>query len=136
MPASTRAAAWPRASGFFGVLALALACISLNGLVSFFVTQRTHEFGVRIALGAEASNVIWLVVKEACTLVLTGSLIGLALSFGARRLLETQLFGLAATDPVTLALSVAMMWSIAALAAYIPARRASHVDPMVALRYE
>jgi len=125
-----------QAAGFFGLLALLLACIGIYGLMSFLATQRTHEVGVRIALGAKAREVTWLVMKEAWALVLAGSGIGLAISVATSRLVGAQLFGLTATDPFTLAVATATTWGVAALAAFVPAKRASRVDPMVALRYE
>jgi len=125
-----------QAAGFFGLLALLLACIGIYGLMSFLATQRTREIGVRIALGAEAREVVWLVMKEAWALVLAGSAIGLAISVATSRLVGAQLFGLTATDPFTLAVATAITWGVAALAAFTPAKRASRVDPIVALRYE
>ncbi|MGE5326131.1 MAG: FtsX-like permease family protein [Deltaproteobacteria bacterium] len=125
-----------RVSGFFAALALLLACLGLYGLISLFVSQRTREVGIRIALGAESVNVLWLIMRGVCTLMLAGSAIGILISLAAGSLLGAQLFGLKSNDPITLGGSVALLWIVATIAAYIPARRATKVDPMVALRYE
>ena len=125
-----------RVTGFFGALGLLLACIGLYGLVSYIVTQRTSEVGIRVAMGAERLDIVRMVMREATTLVLIGLGIGLAFSVAVTRLAGSQLFGLTATDPITFLAATLLMLSLAALASYLPARRAAHVDPMVALRYE
>jgi ABC-type antimicrobial peptide transport system permease subunit len=113
-----------------------LACIGIYGLAAYAVTRRTNEIGIRMALGAEASGVLWMVMRESLTLAALGVVIGIPVSFAAARLIESVLYGLKITDPATIVLAALVMIAVAALAAYLPARRASKVDPMVALRYE
>jgi predicted permease len=125
-----------RATGFFGVVALLLSAIGLYGLTSYVVTQRTSEIGIRIAMGADVPRVVWMMMNQAMKLVFIGSGISLAVSILAGPLVGSQLFGLSATDPVSLVGAVTLLLSVAALAGYLPARRAARVDPMVALRYE
>ncbi|MGH9454373.1 MAG: FtsX-like permease family protein, partial [Terriglobia bacterium] len=123
-------------STFFGLLAVFLACIGLYGLMSYAVTRRTNEIGIRMALGAGRSNVLWLVMKEVLTLVGIGLGIGIPVALAGDRLISSMLFGLSPTDPVSILAAVVLMLALAALAGYLPARRASRVDPMEALRYE
>jgi predicted permease len=123
-------------SAFFGLLALLLACIGLYGVMSYTVTRRTSELGIRMALGAERKNVLWLVMRETLLLIGTGLAIGMPLAMLGTRLVSNMLFGLVPSDPATIACSLAVLLTVAALAGYLPARRASMVDPMVALRYE
>jgi ABC-type antimicrobial peptide transport system permease subunit len=118
----------------FGVLALTLACIGLFGLMSYNVSRRTNEIGVRIALGANGRQVAWMVLGESLLLVAIGAIVGLAAALAAGRFVTTILFGLTPTDPVTIAVTVAVIVAVATLAAYLPARRAARIDPMVALR--
>jgi ABC-type antimicrobial peptide transport system permease subunit len=120
----------------FGGLALLLAAIGLFGLMSYSVARRTNEIGIRIALGAQARDVLTLILRESMTLVIAGVAIGLAVALAAGRLVASLLFGLAATDTVTILVAMAVMVSVSAIAAFMPARRASRVDPMVALHYE
>jgi predicted permease len=120
----------------FGAVALFLACLGLYGTISYAVTRRTAELGVRMALGAGRGTVQWLILREALVLVGVGLVIGIPLAFLAARAMSTLLFGVAPTDPVANGSAVAALVSIAALAAYLPARRASRVDPMLALRAE
>jgi predicted permease len=120
----------------FGGLALLLAAIGLFGLMSYSVARRTNEIGIRMALGAQRQDVLRLVMRESMVLVVAGVIIGAALALAASRFVATLLFGLAGTDPLTIAGAIAVMVSVSALAGFLPARRASRVDPMVALRYE
>ena len=122
--------------GIAGAMALLLGIVGIYGVVSYSVTQRTHEVGIRMALGAEGSHVKGMFVRHALLLVLIGSLLGLAAAAGASRLMASLLFGVSALDPVTY-VSVAVVIAISAvLAAYLPARRATRVDPLDALRLE
>ena len=127
-------------SSLFGGLALLLACVGLYGLLAFAMVQRIGEMGVRMALGARRVDVVWLVVREAWLLVAIGIAVGLPAALGAARAASSQiaglLFGLAAADPLTIAAAACSLFVVATLAAYLPARRASRVDPMVALRAE
>ena len=123
-------------SGLFGVLALLLACVGLYGIMTYTVARRTNEIGIRIALGAQQRDVRWMVMKETVTLIVVGVAIGLLAALAATRLVTSILFGLNPTDPPTLSLAVALLASAATFAGYLPARRASKVDPMLALRYE
>jgi predicted permease len=127
-------------STLFGTLALVLACVGLYGLLAFTLVQRTSEMGIRMALGAQRRDVVLMVVKEALLLVLAGIAVGIPAALLTARLAASQisglLFGLSATDPWTLAAASLILAAVAALAGYLPARRASRVDPMVALRSE
>jgi predicted permease len=123
-------------SSFFGLLALLLACIGLYGVMSYGVARRTNEIGIRMALGASAPRVTRMVMRETMWVVSIGVAIGLGAALAGTRLIASMLFGLAATDAVTISVAVLTMISVAAVAGYLPARRASKVDPMVALRYE
>jgi len=120
----------------FAFLALALAAIGIYGVTSYAVTQRIHEIGVRVALGAQRGNIVGMVVHSGIKLVGAGVLIGLVASFGLTRLMSSLLFGVSASDPLTFAAVAVLLFVVALLACYIPARRAAGVDPMVALRYE
>ena len=125
-----------RLASFFGLLALLLACVGLYGVLSYAVARRTNEIGIRMALGAQSRNVLWLVLREALALVLVGVVIGLAASLAATRTAATLLYGLQPHDPLTIALATLLLVGVAALAGYLPARRAARVDPMAALRVE
>jgi len=123
-------------SAFFGVLALLLACVGLYGIMSCTVAGRTREIGVRIAIGAQRSDVLQMVLREGMLLVGVGIAVGIPLSLVGSRVLKSQLFGLKSTDPVSLVLVILLLGAVAAIAGFIPARRATKVNPVVALRYE
>jgi predicted permease len=123
-------------SGVFGLLALLLANIGLYGLMAYTVKRRTREIGVRIALGAGRRDVIRMVLRETLLLVMGGLAVGAPLAAGATRLITSQLYGITAADPPTIAMTTTLMMVVAALAGYLPARRAASVSPMEALRYE
>jgi predicted permease len=123
-------------SGFFSLLALLLACVGLYGVMSYSVAQRTTEIGVRVALGAKRSDILRLVLRESLWMVFAGVAAGIGASLALTRFVSSLLFGVTPNDPATIALAVALMTTIALLAAWLPARRASHVDPMIALRHE
>src|ERR1700687_2459980 len=120
----------------FAALALGLASMGIYGVISYLVGQRTHEIGIRMALGAKQSDVLGLVLREGLRMTALGVAIGLLAAAGLTRLMASMLFGVTATDPLTF-LAVGMILATAALAAcYVPARRAMKVDPILALRYE
>ena len=123
-------------SGFFGVLALVLACIGLYGLLSYEVSRRTREIGIRMALGAQRHGVLKLIVGEGIVLAISGAMVGIAVSLGVTRYLRSMLYDIHANDPATIAGVAILLTLVAVAACYIPARRAMGVDPMVALRYE
>jgi putative ABC transport system permease protein len=122
--------------GSFGVLAVALAAIGIYGVMSYVVASRTREVGVRVALGAARSDVLLLIMKQGMSLALIGLAAGLLVGFGAARLMVKVLFGVNPTDPITFVGVSVLLGLVAALACYLPARRATKVDPLVALRYE
>jgi predicted permease len=123
-------------SSFFGGLALLLASLGLYGLMSYAATRRTSEMGIRRALGAQQADIVWMIVRGALVLVAIGISIGLPVALAATRLVASMLFGLKPIDPFSIGLATILLTAVAILAAYLPARRASRVDPMVALRFE
>lgn len=123
-------------SGFFGILAGLLTAVGLYGVISFLVARRTHEIGIRMALGAGKRQVLGSVLRETLMLTAVGIAIGLPITFLVARLLASMLFGVKPDDPATVALAAFALCAVGFLAAYIPARRAAKVDPLVALRYE
>lgn len=125
-----------RLSAFFGLLAVFLACIGIYGLMSYAVTRRTNEIGIRMALGAERWTVVWMVMRESLALVGVGLAIGLPVALAADRLVAGMLFGLKPADPISIAGAALALLAFAALAGYLPARRAAKIEPTVALRYE
>jgi ABC-type antimicrobial peptide transport system permease subunit len=125
-----------RLSSFFAGLALLLACIGLYGIMSYSVNGRTREIGVRMALGAQRASVLWMVLREALRVLVIGIVIGIPAALLSSRLLSSMLFGLTAADPLSMAFVIVILAAVAVFASWIPARRATRVDPMVALRYE
>jgi ABC-type antimicrobial peptide transport system permease subunit len=125
-----------RFSGFFGALALGLACVGLYGLMSYSVLRRTGEIGLRMALGALPGHVMRMIVRESLALVCVGVVLGLAGAYAGSRVIATMLFGITPTDPLTYGAVALILIGIALLAALLPARRAAKVDPMTALRTE
>jgi predicted permease len=121
---------------FFGLLGLLLSCVGLYGIMAHAVVRRTNEIGIRMALGAERRDITWMVLRESLLLVAVGLAVGLPASWGAAQLISSQLFGLRPSDPLTLLTAVTLLTIVAALAGYLPARKASRVNPLVALRYE
>lgn len=125
-----------RLATFFSMLALLLACIGLYGLLSYEVARRRREIGIRMALGAQIRDVLRLIIKQGIALALIGAAIGVGVAFGVTRYLSSMLYDVHANDPLTMT-AVAMLLTFVALAAcFIPARRATHLDPMITLRNE
>jgi predicted permease len=123
-------------STLFGALALLLACIGLYGVMSYSVAGRTREIGIRMALGAKSNSVLWMVLREAMIMLIIGMAIGIPLSSAGTRALQSMLFGVGLFDPPSIGSSVVLLLAVGLFAAFLPARRATKVDPMVALRYE
>jgi ABC-type antimicrobial peptide transport system permease subunit len=120
----------------FGFLATLLAMIGLYGVMAYVVAQRTREIGIRMALGAVQSNVVWMVMREVLMLVAIGVIVGVPASIGLAKLAQSQLFGLSGHDPMTVVLAAIFLAIVACAAGYVPAWRASKLDPITALRYE
>jgi ABC-type antimicrobial peptide transport system permease subunit len=125
-----------RLAGGFGGLGLVLACVGLYGLLAYGVARRTKEIGVRMALGAQSATVQWMVLQGALQPVIVGVLVGLPATWLASRWIQSMLFGMTATDPKVVAAAALVLGGCGLLVAYFPARRASRVDPMTALRHE
>ncbi|HYL77393.1 MAG TPA: ABC transporter permease [Bryobacteraceae bacterium] len=123
-------------AGMFGGLAAILACLGLYGVMSYTTARRTNEIGIRMALGSTRLEVLHLVLMESLLMIVIGTAIGISAALGATRLISTKLFGITATDPITIAAAALLMIAVGALAGFLPAQRASRVDPIAALRYE
>ena len=123
-------------SSFFGTLALILAAVGLYGLMAHSATRRTREIGIRMALGAQQGDVLWLILRDAITLVALGAVIGIPVAIGVTRFVASFLYGLTVRDPSTMILATVVLACVTAIASFLPAQRASQVDPMEALRYE
>ncbi|MCX6629996.1 MAG: FtsX-like permease family protein [Candidatus Solibacter sp.] len=123
-------------SAAFGLLATVLAALGLYGVMAFMVARRTKEIGLRMALGAPQAQVVWMVMREALVLVAAGLAIGIPVAWAVSKYVSTQLFGVKATDMVSAAAALVILALVAAVAGFLPARRASTIDPIQALRYE
>ncbi|HEX4232090.1 MAG TPA: FtsX-like permease family protein [Bryobacteraceae bacterium] len=123
-------------SSIFGLLALILASIGIYGTLAYSVAGRTVEIGIRMAVGARRSNVVWMVLRDSFIVIAIGMAIGLPLAFGATQWLKSFLFGVREIDPLAIAAAVLLVLTLALLASYLPARRAARIDPMRALRHE
>jgi putative ABC transport system permease protein len=122
--------------GLFGLLGMMLASIGLYGVIAYSVSRRTHEIGLRIALGAETGDVLKMVFRQGMLIVLVGLVLGFAGASAVSRLLSSVLYGVSAVDPVSFGAASFVLLAVAALANWIPARRAAAVDPVIALRHE
>lgn len=127
---------WMRLFSIFGGLALLLAIVGIYGVMSYSVSRRTHEIGIRMANGAQQSDILKLVLGQALKLALTGVFIGIVVSLASTRLIKGYLYEVKPTDPLTFLIVGLILIAVAVGASYIPARRAMNVDPTVALRYE
>jgi putative ABC transport system permease protein len=129
-----KAAAW--FLGLFGILALVLAAIGLYGVVAYSVSQRTHEIGIRMALGARPRDVLFMILREGMSLVLIAIIVGLLLAFAATRLLSGFIYGISSSDPLTFGGVALVLALVALIASYLPARQATTVAPSLALRHQ
>jgi predicted permease len=123
-------------TGFFGILGLVLACVGLYGTMAYNVARRTNEMGIRMALGAQRNEVLWMVLRQTLLLIGIGIALGAPVALAAARLIASQLYGVKPSDPSTIAVALLVLAGVGLIAGYVPARRATKVDPMVALRYE
>ena len=123
-------------SVFFGILATLLAAIGLYGVMAYTVTRRTREIGIRLALGAGRANLLTLVMREVALLTVAGVAIAIPVALALTRLVRSELYGIVPNDPLSIAVAAILLTSVALLAGYIPAERATRVDPLRALRYE
>jgi putative ABC transport system permease protein len=122
--------------GLFGILGMMLAAVGLYGVIAFSVARRTHELGLRMALGAKTADVIKMVIQQGMAITLLGVVTGLAGAAVVSRVLSSQLYGVSPLDPISFGSAALVLVGVALLANYIPARRAAKVDPVIALRYE
>src|SRR5258708_9905577 len=132
----SRESLFARLCTVFAMLALAIACVGLYGTTSYAVARRTGEIGIRMALGAQRGMVVWMVLRDVLILAVLGLVISLPAALGASKLIESFLFGVKPNDPRALAAAAAILLSAALLAGYVPARKASRIDPVTAVRHE
>lgn len=135
-PLTAQDGAVAQVAGAFGAVALTLAAIGLYGVLSYGIARRKSEIAIRIALGSRPARVIAMILRETTRLIIAGLVLGAGLAYAASRVVTSQLFGVAPQDPLTLVLAIGILVAVALSAAYLPARRASKLDPMVALRSE
>ena len=125
-----------RLSSFFGIIAVFLACIGIYGLLSYSVARRTSEFGIRLALGAQSHMLLWMILRECILLLALGLAIGVPVALSSTRILKSQLYELSPLDPMAISIAIAAVSVMTIAAAWLPARRATKIDPMQALRTE
>jgi len=123
-------------AGIFGLVGLVLATVGIYGVIAYSVSQRTHEIGVRIALGAQRGDVLRMVIGHGLVLAITGATIGLAIALAVTRLMKSLLYEVSTTDPMTFTLVTVALLLVSFVAGWVPAHRATRIDPMAALRYE